>query len=105
MRQWSEKEVGKRYRALASGVPNRDELTIAAPIGRVPHALLGSIHAAALHGKPSLSQVVVLERRMDSFLCDVRIATGRPHQIRIHLAAAGHPLAGDPLYGAGGIPQ
>jgi 23S rRNA pseudouridine1911/1915/1917 synthase len=48
--------------------------------------------------------VTVLERRADSFLCDVRIATGRPHQIRIHLAAAGHPLKGDPLYGAGGLP-
>jgi len=51
-----------------------------------------------------LSQVAALERRADSFLCDVRIATGRPRQIRIHLAAAGHPLAGDPLYVVGGLP-
>jgi 23S rRNA pseudouridine1911/1915/1917 synthase len=36
---------------------------------------------------------------------NVRIFTGRPHQIRIHLAAAGHPLFGDPLYEAGGIPR
>jgi 23S rRNA pseudouridine1911/1915/1917 synthase len=104
MRQWTAKEVGKRYRALATGVPAWNELTIAVPIGPVPYALLGSIHAAAPNGKLSLSRVNILERRPDSFLCDVRIATGRPHQIRIHLAAAGHPLLGDPLYGAGGLP-
>ena len=103
MRQWSAKEVGKRYRALASGLPDLDEMTISTPIGPVPHALLGSLHAAVPKGKPSLSQVTVLERRADSFLCDLRIATGRPHQIRIHLAAAGHPLKGDPLYGVGGL--
>lgn len=104
MRQWSAKEVGKRYRALASGNPALDEMTITTRIGPIPHPLLGTIHAASPIGKPSLSQVTVLERRADSFLCDVRIATGRPHQIRIHMAAAGHPLVGDPLYIAGGVP-
>jgi len=104
IQQWSANKVGKRYRALASGLPDWDERTISTPIGPVPHILLGSIHAATPNGKHSLSQVNILERRTDSFLCDVRIATGRPHQIRIHLAAAGHPLKGDPLYGAGGYP-
>lgn len=104
MRQWSAKEIAKRYRALASGLPAWAELTINEPIGEVPHPLLGSIYAATPRGKSALSHASVLERRLDSFLCDVRIETGRPHQIRIHMAAAGHPLVGDPLYGVGGIP-
>ena len=104
MRQWSANEVGKRYRALAGGHPELEIITITTPIGPVAHGLLGSVHAASPHGKPARSRAAVLERRADSFLCDVDIATGRPHQIRIHLAAAGHPLVGDPLYGPGGLP-
>jgi 23S rRNA pseudouridine1911/1915/1917 synthase len=46
----------------------------------------------------------VIERRHEgTTLFEVEITTGRPHQIRIHLAYAGHPLAGDPLYDAGGV--
>ena len=103
-RQLRARSVGKRYRALASGDPPWDSVTVDRPIGPVPHPWLGSVHAAAKDGKPSASRIDVLERRSDAFLCDVRIATGRPHQIRIHLAAAGHPLVGEPLYVAGGVP-
>jgi 23S rRNA pseudouridine1911/1915/1917 synthase len=103
-RQWEARTVHKRYRALASGDAQRLNFTVAEPIGPVPHALLGTVHAVSQSGKPASSRVEVLEQRTGSFLCDVRIETGRPHQIRIHLAAAGHPLVGDPLYMAGGVP-
>ena len=103
-RQWAHHEIGKRYRALAAGLPAADDFLVDVPIGRVPHALLGSVHAADDAGKHAESRVVVLERRSDRCLVDVVITTGRPHQIRIHLAAAGHPLVGEPLYAAGGRP-
>jgi 23S rRNA pseudouridine1911/1915/1917 synthase len=103
-RQLGAREISKRYRALAAGDPAWDAIEINRPIGLVPHRLLGSVHAAAPEGKPAASRIDVVERRGGAFLCDVRIATGRPHQIRIHLASAGHPLVGDPLYVAGGVP-
>jgi len=100
------REPGTRkvYRALCQGEPEQDYFEIESPIGEVPYGPLGQLHAATPQGRPSLSRVTVLERRGDCTLLDVEILTGRPHQIRIHLAFAGHPLQGDPLYGPGGIP-
>jgi 23S rRNA pseudouridine1911/1915/1917 synthase len=102
-RAWREHAVTKRYRALGSGVATRDTFSIDAPIGRAPHPMLGEVWAASARGKPSHSVATVLERRMDSTIFEVEITTGRPHQIRIHLAHAGHPLVGDPLYDVGGV--
>lgn len=103
-RTWRTEKVVKRYRALASGSPSTSRFEVDAPIGPVPHSLLGSVHAADDEGKAASSSFTVVEKREDCFLTDAVIATGRPHQIRIHLAAAGHPLVGDPLYDAGGRP-
>jgi 23S rRNA pseudouridine1911/1915/1917 synthase len=101
---WRGNRVGKLYRALVSGVPAADGFTIDAPIGPVPCRRLGTVHASRPDGRPSLSRVRVIERRGGSALVEVEIESGRPHQIRIHLAAAGYPLLGDPFFGPGGRP-
>jgi 23S rRNA pseudouridine1911/1915/1917 synthase len=104
--------VKKHYRALGSGVAALDTFTIDAPIGPVPHPALGDVYAASASGKPSHTVAAVLERRHPvkgrpandgTTLFGVEITTGRPHQIRIHLAYAGHPLVGDPMYDTGGV--
>jgi 23S rRNA pseudouridine1911/1915/1917 synthase len=97
-------QTRKIYRALCTGHPALDDFRIDVPIGPVHHDLLGTLHGATPAGKPSASVVRVLARREESSLVEVDLLTGRPHQIRIHLASAGHPLVGDPLYGPGGIP-
>lgn len=103
--EWKQRKVLKIYHALISGIPRLDSFTVDIRIGPVPHAFLDTLYAASPDGKEAVSHVTVLERRDSCALVRVRIDTGRPHQIRIHMAAAGHPLLGDPLYRPGGIPD
>lgn len=105
MRAWREHRVDKRYRALGSGRPAWTTTEITVAIGPVPHPTLGSVYAASPLGKPAHSLAHALAPRGGDTLFDVRITTGRPHQIRIHLASVGHPLVGDPLYVTGGVPR
>jgi 23S rRNA pseudouridine1911/1915/1917 synthase len=99
-----DRQICKTYRALASGTRIPNIFTITASIGKIFHPNLGHVYGATADGKPARSECRVLKRSVDSTLLEVEILTGRPHQIRIHLAAAGYPLVGDPLYGLGGIP-
>jgi 23S rRNA pseudouridine1911/1915/1917 synthase len=105
---WRTGGVEKIYRALVVGFPDRRDFTVEAPIGLVDHPRLGRVHAAVTGdggGKGAVSHVRILAARNGNALAEVTIPTGRPHQIRIHMAAAGHPLVGDPLYGPGGAPK
>lgn len=96
--------ICKTYLALVGPGDLPDRFTVTTPIGKIPHPVLGYIYAASAQGRPAHSEVEVQRRLPDSTLVAVTIRTGRPHQIRIHLAAAGYPLLGDPLYGGGGVP-
>ena len=99
------REVRKQYRALGRGVAAQNEYEIRVPIGPQPHPRLGQVHAASPDGKAAHSVTRVLQRRESTTLFEVDLLTGRPHQIRIHLAAIGYPLEGDPLYTDGGLPR
>ncbi|HEX5776527.1 MAG TPA: RluA family pseudouridine synthase [Caulobacteraceae bacterium] len=90
---------GKRYLALLVGrVPN-GTLTVDAPLQK--SVLQGGERSVRVDpaGKPSVSHFKVLERRGGHSFCEVRIETGRTHQIRVHAAHLGHPVAGDDKYG------
>jgi 23S rRNA pseudouridine1911/1915/1917 synthase len=101
-RAWRDRTVKKTYRAVGLGSTRAEMFVIDVPIGAVPHPVLGTVQGACDGGKPSHSVAVVLEQRHDQTLFSIEITTGRPHQIRIHMAYAGHPLLGDSLYEAGG---
>ncbi len=101
---WNTPAIRKIYRALAQHPAPQNLYDILTPIGLVPHPRLGSVWAADPAGKPSRSQATVLSRTPHTTTFAVALHSGRPHQIRIHLASIGHPLVGDPLYGPTGQP-
>jgi len=101
---WNTPKVQKIYRALAQNIALYDTYEIFTAIGLVPHPRLGFVWAANPSGKPSKSLAKVISRNRSTTTFEVSLHSGRPHQIRIHLASIGHPLVGDPLYGLTGQP-
>ncbi|OCL31704.1 RNA pseudouridine synthase [Tessaracoccus lapidicaptus] len=93
-----DRTVDKVYHALVQGHPDPFAGTIEAPIARHP----GSDWKMAIveGGRHSVTHYETLEAHRAATLLEVHLETGRTHQIRVHMAAIGHPCVGDPLYGA-----
>jgi 23S rRNA pseudouridine1911/1915/1917 synthase len=98
VRQLQARTVKRHYQALARGLVERSG-TVDAPIGR--HPTLRTRMAVVRTGKPARTHYRVLERFLACTLIECALETGRTHQIRVHLTAAGFPLVGDPAYGGG----
>ncbi len=93
-RQFERKRIRKRYLALVEGALG-EARAIDLPIARV-----GAIQFGVREGgKRAITHVEPIEARPTGSLVALRLETGRTHQIRVHLSAIGHPLAGDWLYG------
>ncbi|MEO6700769.1 MAG: RluA family pseudouridine synthase [Jatrophihabitantaceae bacterium] len=97
-RAFKERTVTKLYSALVQGHPDPSSGTIDAPIDRHPSS--DWKFAVVAGGRPSVTHYETAQAYRAASLLDVRLETGRTHQIRVHMAALRHPCCGDQLYGA-----
>jgi 23S rRNA pseudouridine1911/1915/1917 synthase len=97
-RAFKERTVDKRYATLVQGHPDPSRGTVDAPIDRHPSA--DYKFAVVASGRPSVTHYETVEAFRAASLLDVRLETGRTHQIRVHMAAIRHPCVGDLTYGA-----
>jgi 23S rRNA pseudouridine1911/1915/1917 synthase len=96
--QLKERRVTRRYLALVHGRVKEDSGVIDAPVGRDPRDRQ-RMAVTARNSREAVTRYKVLERPGDYTLLELKLETGRTHQIRVHLAFIGHPVAGDPKYG------
>jgi 23S rRNA pseudouridine1911/1915/1917 synthase len=97
--QFERREVEKEYLAIVRGIPERDEGVIDYPIGQARASVVGIKMAIAVDGQDCRTHWRVVERWRGVSLVACEPYTGRQHQIRVHMAAIGHPVVGDKLYG------
>jgi 23S rRNA pseudouridine955/2504/2580 synthase len=91
--------VEKRYLALLVGVPRKPKFTVDVPLKRGAEGAGSRMVSVHAEGKDSVSRFTLVERYRGASLYQVSIETGRTHQIRVHAAHVGHPVAGDDKYG------
>lgn len=97
-RAFKERTVDKTYHALVQGHPDPFTGTVDAPIGRHPS---GEYKMAVIEGgRHSVTHYDTLDAFVGTTLLEIKLETGRTHQIRVHMAAIHHPCVGDPTYGA-----
>ena len=93
-----ERQVGKTYHAVVEGHPDPPRGTVDAPIGRHPSRTWRM--AVTEDGKHAITHYDTLELFPGAAMLEIGLETGRTHQIRVHMAALGHPCVGDTFYGA-----
>jgi 23S rRNA pseudouridine1911/1915/1917 synthase len=98
-RQFHDRETEKQYLALVWGVPRRASGTISEPIGR--HPVHRQRMAVRPRGRSAVTRYEIVATWKQVALVRAYPETGRTHQIRVHLAALGHPVVADPLYARG----
>ena len=103
--QLAARTVSRRYLAVVHGRVARAEGVVDAPIGRHPRDRVRMAVRPTGQGKRAVTRYRVLERFLQFTYLEARLETGRTHQIRVHLAALGHPIVGDDVYGRRAKPE